>query len=98
MFPQPTFRANAVIELTKSLLEKLISAQPLFKSAKQIEWAIEILGYGLLPPQFQYIKDDRNYLEIILWIYEYILCGQVEMELDGKSLEAQNTEVSKKIS
>lgn len=82
-----------VVDLIKSLHDRMKAHKPLFKSAKQVEWALEILGYSFLAPQYQYMRDDKNYLESILAVYEYILCGQVDLEHDGKTVEFLNIEV-----
>lgn len=97
LVPQISLRFNLTIELTKALHEKMKNREPLFKSSKQLDWALEILGYGFVSSQQQYIKDDKNYLESILAIYDYLLCGQVELELEGELKEFRNIEVYENI-
>lgn len=57
----------------------------MFKSPKEVEWATEILGYAFIPPHYQYVKEDKNYLKYILNIYEFMVCGELEIVNDGKS-------------
>jgi len=68
------------------LYERLDKGEPLFRTSKEIEWAIEILGYGFIPPHYQYVKEDRNYLKLILNIYEFTLCEEIEVVVDKKTI------------
>jgi len=86
-----TVRATIAIELTKSLSDRLDKDEPLFKSPKEVEWAIEILGYGFIPPHYQYVKEDRNYLKLILNIYEFTLCEEIEMVAEGRAIRKTST-------
>jgi len=95
LVPQPNLRANIIIEIIKGLHEKLKNKEPLFKSLKQFDWALELLGSAFVPPQYYYISHNANYLESVLAIYEYILCGKVELELEGRRFEFYNIEVKK---
>lgn len=71
--------------MSKTLYERLLKKEPLFKSAKEIEWALEILSYGLIPPHSQFIRDDQNHLQNILTIYELILCEETERTIDKQT-------------
>ena len=93
LIPQATIRANITIELAKALFDRLEKGETLFKSPKEVEWAIEILGYGFIPPHYQYVKDDRNHLKNILSIYEYLLCEEAELTIDGQTKKMPNSQV-----
>jgi len=86
LIPNSSVRANYTIELTKALYDKIERDELQFKSPKEVEWALEILGYGFIPPQYHYMKEERNYLKNILTIYEYILCEDVELIIDSRKI------------
>ncbi len=77
----------------KDLHTKLRNKEKLFKSIKQLEWLLEILASSFLPPQNPFITHNSNYLHNILALYEYILCGKVALEFEGKSVEFHSEEV-----
>lgn len=77
-------KTNVTIELTKSLYEKLEKSELEFKSPREIEWAVEILGYGFMPPHIYFQKEEKHYLKHILNIFEYILCEEVDLHRENK--------------
>lgn len=81
-----TVRVNITIELTKHLYDRIERDELQFKSPKEVEWALEILGYGFIPPEYVYVREDRNFLKNILTIYEYILCEDVELIIDNRKI------------
>lgn len=81
------------IEIIKGLFAKMRNKEELFKSLKELDWALEILGYGLIPPQHQYINSNGNNLQNVLILYEYILSGKVSVDYEGKAIEFHNVEV-----
>jgi hypothetical protein len=85
LIPSASLKAAYTIDLAKSLYERLDKDITMFKSPKEVEWALEILGYAFIPPHYQYVKEDKNYLKYILNIYEFLLCGELEVVNDGKS-------------
>lgn len=93
LIPNGNVRANITIELAKALYEKIERDELQFKSPKETEWAIEILGYGFIPPYYQYNREERNYVKTILTIYEYILCDEVELILDNRKIRCVNLKV-----
>jgi len=93
LIPQANSRASITIDITKALHERMKNRDPLFKSLKQLEWALELLGYGFVPPQQQYFISSGNYLESILAVYEYVLCDKVVLELEGRNVEFKSVEV-----
>lgn len=94
LIPQPNSRASITIDITKALHERMKNRDPLFRSLKQLEWALELLGYGFVPPQQQYFISSGNYLESILAVYEYVLCDKVVLELEGRNVEFKTVEVN----
>jgi hypothetical protein len=85
LFSTFTTKTNVTIELTKSLIEKLERGELEFKSSREIEWAVEILGYGFIPVQANLIREDKHYLRFILNLFEYILCEEVDLYREIKS-------------
>jgi len=80
-----SIKATFTIDLAKSLYERLDKDQTMFKSSKEVDWATEVLGYAFIPPHYQYVKEDKNYLKYVLNIYEFLLCNELEVVNDGKS-------------
>ena len=85
LISNPATRATLAIDLAKSLYDRLDKDVVMFKSPKEVEWATEILGYAFIPPHYQYVKEDKNYLKYILNIYEFMVCNELEIVNDGKS-------------
>lgn len=75
--------------------DKLEKKEPLFRSSKEVEWAIEILGYGYIPHYSQFIKDDRNHLRNILSIYRLQLTEETELVVEGQTVRVPNRKVLK---
>lgn len=94
LIDKPEVRVSITIELVKSLHAKLEANDLQFRSPKQIDWMMEILGHGLIPPQYAYYREEKNYVKNILNIYECILCDEVHIEKENKTYRYSSNRVS----
>jgi hypothetical protein len=93
LITQPSVRASITIDLAKALYDRLEKQEALFKSSKEVDWALEILGYGCIPPHSQFIKDERNHLKNIITIYDFLLSDEAEITTEGATLKISNKRV-----
>lgn len=94
LIPQSSIRASITIDLAKSLYERLERTEILFKSSKEVDWALEILGYGFIPPHSQFIKDERNHLKNIITIYDFLLSDEAEITVESGTIKISSRRVS----